>query len=146
MSDQADLLSEAALTVYRLNGQFLNLGDALARPAELTVAWWQVLSAVEAEPMSVAAIARLRGLTRQGVQRTADLLVDKGLAEYAVNPAHRRAKLLRPTPEGLAAIAQIEPGLTAAAERAMAVLGPGGLEEVIAALKRLSATLDRLTG
>jgi DNA-binding MarR family transcriptional regulator len=34
------------------------------------------------------------GLARQSVQRIADLLVDKSLAEYLPNPAHARAKLV----------------------------------------------------
>jgi hypothetical protein len=33
------------------------------------------------------------GLTRQSVQRTADLLEADGLVSYAENPAHQRAKL-----------------------------------------------------
>ncbi len=40
------------------------------------------------------------GLTRQSVQRIADLLVERGLAAYADNPAHRRAKLVTPTSAG----------------------------------------------
>ena len=40
------------------------------------------------------------GLTRQAVQRIADLLVDRGLAEYRPNPDHRRAKLLACTEAG----------------------------------------------
>lgn len=136
------MLTDAALTVYRLNGQFLALGDALARPAGITVAWWQVLSAVLDTPMSVAGIARLRGLTRQGVQRVADLLVDKGLAEYETNPAHRRAKLLCPTAAGRAAIEAVDPDLEAAADRVIGALGHDGLLEVIDALKRLSSALE----
>lgn len=49
------------------------------------------------EPLPVIGIAREIGITRQNVQRTADILVEQGLAEYGPNPAHRRAKLLRPT-------------------------------------------------
>ncbi|MDP9869156.1 MULTISPECIES: MarR family winged helix-turn-helix transcriptional regulator [Streptosporangium] len=145
MSKTGDLLSEAALTVYRLNGQFLGAGDTLAKPAGMTVAWWQVLSAVPDKPMSVAEIARLRGLTRQGVQRTADLLVDQGLAEYEPNPAHRRAKLLRPTAKGMAAIERIDPDLEALADRVVDELGLDGLKQVIEALKQLSAALDQVT-
>ncbi|MBG0831290.1 MarR family transcriptional regulator [Planomonospora sp. ID67723] len=144
MSDTGDLLSEAALTVYRLNGQFLGVGDMLARPVGMTVAWWQVLSAVLDEPMPVAGIARLRGLTRQAVQRVADLLVEQGLADYEPNPAHRRAKLLRPTAKGVAAIERIGPDLEALANRVVDELGPDGLKQVIDALKRLSAALDHV--
>src|SRR5262245_42519437 len=106
--DVQALLSGSALTVFRLNGQFLLLAEGLARPAGLTAARWQVLGAVLTEPLSVAGIARVMGITRQSVQRNADLLVADGLAEYGPNPAHRRAKLLRPTGAGLAAVRRID--------------------------------------
>jgi len=91
---EQDLLSGTALAVFRLNGHFLGVADELARPAGLTAARWQVLGAVLADPLPVAGIARAMGIIRQSVQRIADLLVDEGLAEYAPNPAHRRAKLV----------------------------------------------------
>ncbi|TXS30678.1 MarR family transcriptional regulator [Streptomyces sp. ms191] len=96
--DQQDALSRTALGVFRVNGRLLALSEKLAEPAGLTAAWWQVLGAVLPEPLPVAGIARAMGITRQSVQRIADLLVAQGLAAYAPNPAHRRAKLLTPTP------------------------------------------------
>ncbi|WP_084958727.1 MarR family winged helix-turn-helix transcriptional regulator [Thermoactinospora rubra] len=140
----ASLLSEAALAVFRLNGQFLDVAEGLAKPAGITAAWWQVLGVVLAEPLPVAGIARRMGMTRQGVQRIADLLVDKGLCEYRPNPAHRRAKLLQPTPEGRAAVEKIVPGHAAFAARLAEELGEAEFREIVAALKRLSAALDRL--
>ena len=91
---EQELLSAAAITTFKLNGQFLALAEELARPAGLTAAWWQVLGAVLAEPLTVAGIAREMGITRQSVQRVADILAERGLARYLSNPAHRRAKLL----------------------------------------------------
>ena len=82
------------MTSFRLNGQLLAVAEELARPVGLTAAWWQVLGAALGEPQSVSEIARAMGLTRQSVQRIADLLVERGLAAYADNPAHRRAKLV----------------------------------------------------
>ena len=67
-----------ALTVFRLNGQLLGLAEELTRPVGLTAARWQVLGAVLRTPLTVAGIARAMGLTRQSVQRTADLLVGPG--------------------------------------------------------------------
>ncbi len=139
------LLSGSALTVFRLNGQFLALADRLAAPAGLTAAWWQVLGAVLPEPLPVAGIARAMGITRQSVQRIADLLVERGLAAYQPNPAHRRAKLLAPTATGRAAVARIDPGHGAAADRLAEVMG--GEREfaaALAALTRLSQALERL--
>ncbi|MFD3538811.1 MarR family winged helix-turn-helix transcriptional regulator [Streptomyces sp. NPDC058662] len=141
-----ELLSRTALGVFRLNGQFLALSEELARPAGLTAAWWQVLGAVLREPLPVAGIARSMGITRQSVQRVADLLAAKGLAEYVPNPAHRRAKLLRPTEAGLAAVSRITPGHAAAATRLADELGDAALAETVRVLDRLSETLDALSG
>ncbi|MFG2875175.1 MarR family winged helix-turn-helix transcriptional regulator [Streptomyces sp. NPDC048337] len=139
-----DLLSRTALGIFRLNGQFLSVSEELARPAGLTAAWWQVLGAVLREPLPVAGIARAMGITRQSVQRIADLLAAKGLAEYVPNPAHRRAKLLRPTEAGRAAVARIGPGHASLATRLAAELGDTAFTETVQALERLTRALDTL--
>ncbi|WP_059009768.1 MarR family winged helix-turn-helix transcriptional regulator [Streptomyces specialis] len=142
-----ELLSGTALTAFRLNGQFLSVAERLARPAGLTAAWWQVLGAVLDEPLPVAGIARVMGITRQSVQRVADLLVARGLAAYEPNPAHRRAKLVTPTAEGRAAIRRIGPGHAEFAARlAEALGGEREFTEALDALTRLSDALDRLDG
>ncbi|MGW7045243.1 MarR family winged helix-turn-helix transcriptional regulator [Streptomyces avermitilis] len=143
--ERQDLFSRSALAVFRLNGQFLGVAEELARPAGLTAAWWQVLGAVLGEPLPVSGIARAMGITRQSVQRVADLLVERGLAEYRPNPAHRRAKLLAPTEEGRAAVARIGPGHAAFAGRLAKALGDAELAEAVRVLERLSNTLDEIT-
>ncbi|MEV0643774.1 MarR family transcriptional regulator [Phytomonospora sp. NPDC050363] len=140
------LMGATAIAAFRLNGQFLALAETLARPAGLTAAWWQVLGAVLDEPLPVAGIARAMGISRQSVQRVADLLADKGMAEYRPNPAHSRAKLLAPTPDGLAAVRRIAPAQLAVAERLVAGLGPGGLERALEALGTLSRALEEIDG
>ncbi|MEU0029029.1 helix-turn-helix domain-containing protein [Streptomyces sp. NPDC006335] len=143
--ERQELLSRSALGVFRLNGQFLAVADELAGPSGLTAAWWQVLGAVLPEPLPVAGIAREMGITRQSVQRIADLLVERGLAEYRPNPAHRRAKLLAPTQEGLAAVHRIDPGHTAFADRLAEAFGEAELAEAVEMLERLSKVLDQLS-
>ncbi len=139
------LLSAAAMTTFRLNGEFLSVAEGLARPAGLTAAWWQVLGAVLTEPLSVAGIARVMGISRQSVQRIADLLVEKKLAQYQPNPAHSRAKLLQPTKAGRTAIAKINPGHREFAERLAAELGENEFERAVAALERLTSALVKIT-
>ncbi|MEZ5154106.1 MarR family winged helix-turn-helix transcriptional regulator [Rhodococcus zopfii] len=139
---EQDLLSRAALAVFRLNGQFLSAAEELANPAGLTAARWQVLGAVLREPLPVAGIARAMGITRQSVQRIADLLVAQGLAEYSLNPAHRRAKLVAPTAAGRAAIERIGPAHAVLAARLAAALGVEGFAETVRVLERLSAALE----
>ena len=94
-------MNDLVLTIFWLNGFFLDAADRLTAGSGLTTARWQVLGAVLHEPLTVAAIARDMGLARQSVQRTANLLVEEGLCEYVPNPAHRRAKLLSATDHGL---------------------------------------------
>lgn len=142
---EQELLSGLALTSFRLNGQFLEVAETLARPSGLTAAWWQVLGAVLHDPLPVAGIARAMGITRQSVQRIADLLVERGLAEYLPNPAHRRAKLVTPTPAGRAAVTGIDPAHAAFARRLADAVGEEGLAATLAAMRQLSAVLDELT-
>jgi DNA-binding MarR family transcriptional regulator len=143
MSDQ-ELLAGSALAVFKLNGQFLALADELARPVGLTAAWWQVLGAVLPEPLSVAGIAREMGITRQSVQRIADLLVDRGLAEYRDNPAHRRAKLLSATAAGRDAVSRINPAHAVAAHALAQELGPQRFGDILAGLRALSDALETM--
>lgn len=145
MSDPQAILSDLALTTFRLNGQVLALAEDLARPVGLTAARWQVLGAVLARPLSVSHIAREMGMTRQSVQRIADILVEAELAEYRVNPSHRRAKLVAPTDDGLAAVHRINPAHARAAAAFVATLGPDRAAEAVHALHDASAALKQLS-
>jgi DNA-binding MarR family transcriptional regulator len=144
VTPEQKLLSQAAKTAFRLNGQFYDLGEHLSRPTGLTAATWQVLGAVLSEPMPVAGIARAVGLTRQSVQRTADILVRQGLSEYVPNPAHQRAKLLRPTPEGRAAVGRIAPAHAAFAQRLAEEVGVDELRSILDKLTLLSKALTSI--
>lgn len=104
----ANSLSWLVVQVMQLNGLLTAAGDALAAPAGQTSARWQVLATVEDAPLSVAQIARAMNLTRQSVQRVADLLVEEGLSVYESNPAHARAKLVRLTAKGRKALQTIQ--------------------------------------
>ncbi|WP_174189317.1 MarR family winged helix-turn-helix transcriptional regulator [Nocardia barduliensis] len=146
MTGEQELFATAAITSFRLNGQFLAVAEELARPAGLTAAWWQVLGAVLRAPLPVAGIAREMGITRQSVQRIADLLVDKGLAEYRPNPAHRRAKLVAVTDAGLAAVRRIDPQHKVMSERLVEELGLEQLALTVEVLTSLAAALDAIAG
>lgn len=142
MTPEQELMSGVAKMVFRLNGQLLALAEHVSQPVGLTAAWWQVLGVVLADPLPVAEIARSVGVTRQSVQRVADLLVDRGLAEYLPNPAHRRAKLLRPTSKGRAAVRRIGRAHAAFASRLADEIGTEHLQRTLDDLTRLSKALD----
>ena len=140
-SAAGDALTELLLRVFRLNGLFLSEAEEIARPTGLSPARWQVLGAVLAQPRTVSGIARVMGLTRQSVQRLADALVEAGITEYIDNPAHRRARLLRATAAGWAAIEVIRPRQYAWTHRVTADISA---EELRAAVATMQWVIDRI--
>jgi hypothetical protein len=144
-TDPAQLLTGTALTAFRLNGQLLEVSEKLARPAGLTAAWWQSSARWCANRCRSPGSPRAMGITRQSVQRIADLLVDKGLAEYRPNPAHARAKLLALTEDRRAAITRIGPAHRAMAEKLADHLGTAEFQRVLTALQTLTEALDVIT-
>ena len=141
-----ETLTALVVATFALNGRFLEAGDALARPVGLTAAWWQVLGAVLRGPRTVSQIARHMGITRQSVQRIADVLVERKIAEYIDNPAHRAARLLQPLPRGRHAIASLVDEQTAWAHRLLtdADLGSDDLTTALDVVARLTASLAAL--
>jgi DNA-binding MarR family transcriptional regulator len=132
-----DALTDLVMQVVRLIRDFTTVGEALARPAGQTLARWLVLEAVQDQPATVAEIARRMHLARQGVQRLADVLVRDGLAVYEPNPAHRRAKLLRLTPQGRSALRTIQAAQKTWADALGAELGEADLRQASAVLDRV---------
>ena len=90
--------------IYELAGRMRDYGEAIARTVGQTQARWQVISSASAQPYTVPQIARVLGVTRQNVQRIADLLVAEELAEYQDNPDHRTSPHLVLTGRGRAAL------------------------------------------
>ena len=101
------------------------------------------MGVIDHEPLTVSAVARVMGLRRQSVQRTADLLVADGVAEYVDNPADRRAKLLTLTPAGRRALRAIERAQRVWAEEIGEAVGLEQLLEAEEALERVIAQLER---
>ena len=142
MADESALGGELTLGIFKLNGQMLSAGEALARPVGLTVAWWQVLGACLREPQTASGISRQMGISRQAVQRVANRLLAEGLLERSGNPAHKRAPLLASTQAGRNAVARIAPEQTAFSERIVKAFGRAELESLISELQRMSAVVD----
>jgi DNA-binding MarR family transcriptional regulator len=129
--------------VIGLTRRFTTVGEALARPAGQTLARWLVLETIQDQPATVAQIARTLVLARQGIQRLADLLVRDGLAVYEDNPAHRRAKLLRITPQGRTTLRAIQTAQKAWADALGAELGETDLRQASAVLDRVLEAIRR---
>ncbi|THV27334.1 MarR family winged helix-turn-helix transcriptional regulator [Glycomyces paridis] len=143
LTPRAFAVSELAIEVFRANGALLAAGDALARPAGLTSARWQVLGVIDHGPLTVADIARAMGLRRQSVQQTAESLVVEGLAAFRDNPRHRRARLLAATDTGRRALADVERRHAEWADDLAAALDASAITAATEALRALTARLDR---
>jgi DNA-binding MarR family transcriptional regulator len=135
-------VSELVVDVFRLNGLLIAVGDAMGEPSGQTSARWRVLAAIDETPLSVAQIARAWWLTRQSVQRVADVLVEDGLATYEDNPNHRRAKLVQITPRGLSVLHEIRLRQRTWAESLGAEIGEADLRT---ANETLTRVLEALT-
>jgi len=141
-TEAGDVLTDVIIATFQLDGRLMDVARRLARAGGITATEWRVLGGVLDEPRSVAETARLMGITRQGVQRVADQLVERGLAEYRPNPAHRRAKLLACTEAGHWAIRQIALVQRPWADRIGAQIGAAELRAVLTTIRRLLSTLD----
>jgi DNA-binding MarR family transcriptional regulator len=139
---EEEAFTRLVLLVFRLNGLLLAAGDRLAAPAGQTSARWQVMGVIDHAPMTVAGIARVMGLRRQSVQRTADLLAADGVAEYLDNPADRRARLLTLTPRGRRALRAIERAQFEWARNHGEAIGRKRLESAVSALEDTIAQLE----
>lgn len=135
-------LTDLVIATFRLNARLMEAAQELGAHGGLTAAWWQVLGGVLDQPRSVAGIARRMGMTRQGVQRVADLLVERGLAEYRPNPDHRRAKLLACTEAGYWAIRQISMAQHPWVNRIAGEVGAGELRHAVATMRHLIAIIE----
>jgi DNA-binding MarR family transcriptional regulator len=136
-----DALTNLIAQVIQLMRLLTVAGEALAKPAGQTLARWLVLESIDPTPATVAQIARTMHLARQSVQRLADVLVRDGFAVYEDNPAHRRAKLLRPTPRGRSALRAIQAAQVAWSDRLGAELGLAELQQASAGLERVLQAL-----
>ena len=136
------VLTALILETFRLNGRLLAAGDSLTSDLGLSSARWQVMGGIEEAPLPVAQIARNMGLTRQAVQRVANVLADEGLVEFAENPNHRRAKLVRLTTRGKAALVEIHRRQIEWSNRLAAGLTAEVIEEALTVLQTLRERLE----
>ena len=97
---RGEAFKELILEVFRLNGALLAKGDRLTGDYGLSSARWQVLASIEEKPIPVSQIARNMGLSRQSVQRIANILHKEGFVEFIENPNHKRAKLIKLSIQG----------------------------------------------
>jgi DNA-binding MarR family transcriptional regulator len=143
-ADSQALVPIVIADVYELAGRFREYGEAIAQTVGQTQARWQVMSAASAEPHTVPQIARVLGVTRQNVQRIADLLVAEGSAEYRDNPDHRASPHLILTKRGRAAFEQLMKAASGYHARLARKLSSSDIVSLQRGLRRLRRLLEAL--
>ena len=136
-----DVWSTFALSIFKLNGLLMRVGEDITQAIGQSSARWQVLGRAY-EPQTVANMARDIGHTRQSVQRVADVLAKEGLVVYKDNPADRRARLLELTPQGLEVLTAIYVRQQEWSQRIMTKLNPEQLVEIADALEDIGQRLE----
>ncbi len=144
-TSEAGAMIRLNLTIFKLNGMFLDLGNELFRPIGMTHARSQVMGAINIAgvPLTAAQIARNMGLSRQSVQRIINILVDDGLLVLEDNPHHKRASLVKLTAAGEEKILQIRGVLLRWSEKVAGNFKIGELEQGLGLLQSLSDYLEQ---
>ena len=131
------------LEVFRFHGCLLAAGDRLTKPLHLSSARWKVIGAIDQQgPLSVSKIARNMGLTRQTVQRLANEMKVGQFIEYAPNPDHRRAKLVRLTKKGRRVMKILNQRQIHWADKIAAGVNTEEIEAALGLIKKLRMRLD----
>jgi DNA-binding MarR family transcriptional regulator len=129
--------------LFEVAGALRRDGEATARRVGQTQARWQVMWIAATGALTVPAIARRLGVTRQNVQRLAHELVAEELATFDENPDHRRSPLLQLTPRGRDVLDEINRVAARRNLQAAAELGDDGtrrLRELLDDLRRALRT------
>jgi DNA-binding MarR family transcriptional regulator len=96
----AEEVDRLVADVLECAGALRRYGDALTRPLGQTEVRWAVLSVLSGGARTVPQVARRLGVTRQSVQRVANLLAAEGLIESVTNPDNSRSPLFRLSKRG----------------------------------------------
>lgn len=101
------LITDIILQIFQLNGKLLEFGDRITLETALTTSRWQVMGVIFEVSHTVSEIARIRGIQRQSVQRTVNLLLKEKLVVLEENPHHKMAKLVSLTDAGKVKYTQV---------------------------------------
>lgn len=98
----SDHITNISLSIFKLNGIFLDWGNKFSEQHGLTSARWQVLGAIylAQQPLTIPQISESMGITRQGVLKQINLLEKEGLIVSKTNPHHKKSQLYALTKQG----------------------------------------------
>ncbi len=136
-SSKRDLLTSLFIETFRVTGEAMECENTLAKQAGVTRARWQILQTLvnAGHPLTVAQTARRMGLSRQGVQRIVNELIDAKLLNTRSNPDHKRSPLVITTPKGERLYQEIEAAHTDWTQHTSAEVSESALEETLKTIK-----------
>ncbi|GAB3578099.1 MarR family winged helix-turn-helix transcriptional regulator [Leifsonia lichenia] len=142
MNVESARLTELVDEVFRLADALTRTGDRIVAAEGLTAARWLTLGAVAHGPLTVAGIARRRGMRRQSAAESVAALERAGLVARIPDPDDARAPLVTLTDQGRATLGRIRPLRTEWAERTARSVEPGELTAVLEVARRLRVELE----
>ncbi len=138
-----DTVAAIIADVFQLAGALRRWGDGVAAKSGQTQARWQVLSAASPANRTVPQIARRLGISRQGVQRVADLLVEEGRARYVWNRDHQSSPLLRLATRGKDRLDKMNRAASAMHKELAGGLHADDLQAAAVVLRKFSVQIER---
>jgi len=132
-------------SVFRLNALLVAEGDSMSEELGLTSARWKVIGvvALSTNGMTVPAIGRALGQSRQAVQRVSDVIAKDGLIEFKANPNHKKSVLVHLTEKGKQAYGALRDVQDPWAVENTRDIAPEDLETTLQLLQRLVQTLEK---
>ncbi len=124
--------------LWTLFGERYNEGMARSPYADQRVSSGQVFGYIEDEGLTLTALARRAGMSKQAMGELVDRLEMSGYLRRIANPRDRRAKLILTTDKGERQIETSRRVVSAIEAQWARVLGEKGLKEFRAALRALA--------
>ncbi len=116
--------------------------EQVAKIEQQSRARWEALLAV-GSGSTVPQMARRMAMTRQSVQRVADLLAEARLVRFEPNPDHRRSPIVRTTEEGARVRDRLERQMRGFEQTAAELVDAEDLETALAVLRAIRSGLER---
>ena len=127
--------------VFAAHAAVLKHGDFVAGRSGGTAAQWRTLARLSAGDVTVPAIARATGYSRQAMQRLVDILVQDDLAQYSVLEADMRTQRVDLTRKGRKTLAAMEDDFNRWAVKMSATLSFDQLERTSLELETIATAL-----
>ncbi|MBT8415367.1 MAG: MarR family transcriptional regulator [Boseongicola sp.] len=131
-----DLIAQARRVSRGWSG--LSSADSAMTGAERDVLDFLVFEGAATVPK----IARSRGVSRQHIQKRADALVEKGLAEFVENPAHKSSRLLEASIKGERAHATASRGEAEVLQRLSGKVDPKDIAKARAVFQTIAKAVE----